>query len=60
MTHLGDELNGEEESAPSRKWDRELLAMAALLRTLEDLSEPARARVVAWLSSRHAESLEGR
>ncbi len=46
----------EEEEAgdePRRTQDPELKAMAAMLRTLATLDEPARTRVVAWLHDRY-------
>lgn len=38
-----------------RKMDPEIKVLSALVRTIDDLEEPARARVVAWLASRYAE-----
>ncbi len=38
------------------RMDQELKVMSAMLRLLDDLSETAQPRVVAWLQSRFAES----
>lgn len=46
----------EEEATATRRMDPELRVMGAMLRQLEDLDEPARGRVVRWLSERHAEA----
>lgn len=43
-----------DEADPKRTMDAELKAMAALLRTLRDIPETARPRVVRWLSDRYA------
>lgn len=42
----------EEEQGGGRGMDPELRTMGSMLRQLEKLDKPARARVVAWLSSR--------
>lgn len=42
-----------EEQASGRKMDPELKIMGSMLRQLEELDEPAKARVVTWLSSRY-------
>lgn len=43
----------EEEGATRRATDPELRVMGRVLREIEDLKEPARGRVVRWLSSRY-------
>ncbi len=40
------------------RMDPELRCMSAMLRLLDDLSETARPRVVAWLQSRFLESIQ--
>ena len=45
----------EDTESSRRRLDPELRVMGLLLREIEDLEPPARARVVAWLSSRYQE-----
>ena len=55
---MSEELKPQVDEDPedsSRKMDPELRLMGLLLRKIEDLEPPARARVVAWLSSRYQE-----
>ena len=39
-----------------RRMDQEIRTMAALLRILDDLDEPAKGRVVRWLADRYSGS----
>lgn len=45
----------EDTESSRRRLDPELRVMGLLLRAIEELEAPARARVVAWLSSRYQE-----
>lgn len=45
----------EEETETRRRMDPELKAISAVLRTLDDLDEAGRGRVVAYLASRYKE-----
>lgn len=47
----------EDDAGTSRALDPELAAMRGILRTLQKLDEPARARVVRWLGDRFAAEL---
>ncbi len=44
----------EDDAGTSRRMDDELKAMGAIIRTLNELEEPARARIMQYLSSRYA------
>lgn len=44
--------SGDEDEGSDRRMDEELKILGQMLRTLSRLDEPARARVVAYLSSR--------
>jgi hypothetical protein len=47
----------EEEDTGSRRMDPELKCMSALVRTLNEIAEPARGRVVRWLMDRYTSEL---
>lgn len=47
QTELADQDEG-----TGRRMDQELLTMGRMLRMLEDLDDPAAARVVTWLAAR--------
>lgn len=43
-----------EEESGGRRMDPELKAMAAILRILDTIAEPARGRAVRWMSDRYS------
>lgn len=49
----------DDEPDTDRRMDPEVRVMGKLLRTLDELEEPAKGRVVAWLSSRYANDKAG-
>jgi len=51
---FGEEPETEENASTGRRMDPELKCMAAIVRQVDDLQEPARGRVVAWLAARYA------
>lgn len=51
---LNDAAEVEDEAQVARRMDPELRTLGALLRMIENLEEPARGRVVAYLSSRYS------
>jgi hypothetical protein len=51
---LAAQDEAEEKEGSGRKMDPELRVMAGMLRSLDELEEPARGRVVYWLYHRYA------
>lgn len=47
------EQDQNDEQGPTRCMDPELRVMGSMLRQLEELDEPARGRVVRWLTDRY-------
>lgn len=53
---MADLLPPDEEETGTRRMDEEVKAISAILRLLADLEEPAKERIIAYVSDRFAKS----